>query len=144
MTHMTVFFYPSNTKTVFRFRVDNHPRFFGCWQKKPWQEMPQTQLQNYQAVDYHYTLPEKRVWFSYPPKKWLAHSPEKTTQNSDKIVPLQECCEPASPSGLECFDALFTREPFEKMIFDTWCHGNWLTGCPGKKEQGFSNSTMPF
>lgn len=76
------------------------------------------------------TIPGPRkegVIFLIPPKKMVGtFTPKKTPQNSDEILPLQECCmpKPASPSGgLECFDALFTRDPFWKD--DIWYLVSW-------------------
>ena len=102
MTCTWLFFFPSNTQ-LFRFKVDKGS--------------------TYHYQQYHYTLPEKRVWFFLSPQKMVGpFTPKKDpTQNSDKNPrSYQECClPPASPSGGldECFDALFTRDPFEKMIW---------------------------
>ena len=125
--HDCFFFYPSNTQ-VFRFGVDNSSTFqFGMLTSKP----PSRDASNSESKitkQLTITIPGPRkegviFLISYPPKNgWPIH-PKKGThpKPAKKSSPLQECClPPASPSGaLECFDALFTRDPFEKMIFDT-------------------------
>ena len=66
-----------------------------------------------------FTLRKKRCDFLIPPKM-LAHSPSPKPQTA-AAAQLQECCQPASQNELECFDALFTRDPVEKNIFGTRC-----------------------
>ena len=78
-----------------------------------------------------FTLRKKRCDFLIPPKM-LAHSPSPKPQTA-AAAQLQECCQPASQNELECFDALFTRDPVEKNIFGTRCAPTsfrWSYGAP--------------